>query len=130
MSLQPGGDLGALAWESVLVRGPSSIAIELTAGYATLRMVYGSVVTERNKLGNDKADEYADKGNLKHGSSQVQVMQWLAKRQQEYCSLVKKIHDVIAAVLGEEKEERERCKEIDDLVKGYDGSICYCGGKP
>ena len=79
------------------------------------------ISTEEDKIGNDRSDKNADSGvEMLAGEGLVKLGKWAASRQEQYGTLIERIHKMIAAVTKAEKEERTIAKVIDKQVLGYD----------
>ena len=77
--------------------------------------------TKQDKEGNDRSDTNADRGvEQLAGEGLVKLGSWVANRQDHYKKFVARIHRMIAAVTKAEKEERQKAKDIDEQLLGYD----------
>ena len=119
--LQTDGDLWQQAWEAVVKRGACNQTIRWVKGHATDEDVKAGRTTQKDKHGNQKNDDYANKGveNIK-GVGLVCLAEWMANRHARYGKLMRRIQKFIAGILMAEKEERKKDKQVEKALLGYD----------
>ena len=111
----------------VEVQTPSKVE-----GHAKLSDVEGGRVRPQDKVGNDWADWFVDKGALQYelqeGTSNNPALKrwiadWSVSRHKKYVDFRVKIDNVIVAVLKTETAERQKRKEVKTWLQGYDDEI-------
>ena len=121
MGLQKDGDLLQQAWNAVVQRGPSNQSLRKVKGHTTKEDIQKGISKEGDKEGNERSDENADKRVIKiAGEGLVRLGAWVAGRHDKYIALMKRIQNMIAAVLKEEKEERSKREKVRKVALGYD----------
>ena len=111
------GDLWRIYHDHAKKKGVTALNITKVKGHATQRMIDDKTVLQRDKYGNDNADEAAEKGVQMHGDMIVQLGARYANRQKQYIALLHTVHQHIAlvykirAALLEEVEDKERPRE-------------------
>ena len=131
-SLQTDGDLWGQVWEAVVARGAKSQALGKVKAHASEEDVVQGKVRRQDKLGNDWADDLAERGALRIGSHEAQdvdrrtrqtisivLAQWMKQRHAAYRAFMLRIQVMIARVLQAEKQEREAKKKADAFVLGF-----------
>ena len=88
------------------MRVPKAHCITKVKGHATVEDVANGRATQRDKAGNDEADDCATNGV--NSMDLTNVTMWLARRHEAYKGLMKRIHIMIIRVLQQEKEMRTR----------------------
>ena len=78
-------------------------------GHATAEDVGNQLATQRDKQGNDEADDCDTKGVDSMGLKNATM--WLARRHEAYTGLMKRIHIMIIKVLQKEKDVRTKTAE-------------------
>ena len=86
-SLQANGDLWELFARAAHQRGPHSVAISWVKGHVTDAQVRAGTHTLADKLGNDEADELADRGVQGHGTAACRLSRHWALRHTPICWL-------------------------------------------
>ena len=99
--LQTDGDLWKNMWDATLIRGPKAHCITKVKGHATAKDVGNQLATQRDKEGNDEADDCATKGVDSMGLKNATM--WLARRHEAYTGLMKRIYIMIIKVLQKKK---------------------------
>ena len=116
--LQTDGDLWKNMWNATLIRGPKAHFITNVKGHATAEDVGKQLATQRDKDGDDEADDCATRGVESMGLTNVTM--WLARMHEAYIGLMGRIHIMIIKVLQKEKEARTKRAEERTFVNGYD----------
>ena len=101
----------------MLAKGHWSIKLTKVKGHATTEMGDQGLCKEIDKVGNDKADEAADKGMKMHGNATMKIAEWLTSRHIRYTAFVRDTHNFliegrkIRADILEERRKEERQKQ-------------------
>ena len=108
------------AWEAIVKRGAHNQTIRWVKSHATDEDVAAGRTSQKDKHGNQRSDDYANKGveNI-NGAGLVCLAAWSANRHEEYGKLMRRIQKFIAGILMAEKEERK--KERQTSRKGLIG---------
>ena len=123
-------------------RGAHTQTLTKVKGHATEAQVLEGIVRSADKFGNDRADDFADRGadarqDQTEGirpieteiSSRIAVAEWLQARHNRYCKFMSRVQGVITAVLKAEREEREKRRHASKIIQGYDAQVekwCSC----
>ena len=87
--------------------GVHSITFTKVKGHATHADVQAGRATADQTIGNNHADIGATNGTDQHLPGLLPFAKWLKDRHNDYCKFMGKIHQIIIAVLKEEKKLRK-----------------------
>ena len=91
-----------------------SVKVTEVKGHAPEKQAQGGEVERKDKEGNDKADEAANRGVQEHTRGLKELLKWLNKRHGKYVEVLEDIQRMSIEVLKEleeiwkEEEKRER----------------------
>ena len=110
--LQKDGDLWQVAWIAIATRGVRNQDLRKVKGHATAEDIRLGRSNVKDKQGNDKSDDLADKGvESINGTGLVKLGKWIADRHHNYGKFMRRIHKMIAVViLAEQKGKGEGSK--------------------
>ena len=97
------GDLWEHTQKMVAAKGAKSVRVQKVKGHATEDMVAAGQVRERNKRGNDNADQAAGKGARDEQSGLHSLTQMYAERHAAYRKLMARIHKFLVEMMKAEK---------------------------
>ena len=117
--LMSDGDLLEHFYEVVKAKGAQAIRITWVKGHATDQHVEKGITTDKNKVGNQIADEVADLGTALHGKQVMSAAKRMSSRHNQYPQLMKDIsqHTIeayrIHRILTEHNEKLEEIAKAE-----------------
>ena len=127
------GDLLEHFYEVVKAKGARAIKITWVKGHATDQHVKDGKTTEKNKVGNQIADEVADLGTALHGELIMKAAKHMSSRHNQYLQLMKDVsqHTIeayrIHRILTEHNEKLEEIAkaELENRKVTYEPLTSY-----
>lgn len=117
-SLQRDGDLWQMYWQILLQKNPRAIKHTKVKGHATEEMVRNGTVAERDRVGNEFSDYYANMGT-KTAGVKVQAAWHYNKRQRQYTEIATKIAKTVVQVtqaVGEELDKIQKDRKLQEAL--------------
>ena len=90
-ALQQDGDLWQIMDDIIKAKGPQSLRVTWTKGHATEEHIQQGKSTPLRKLGNDKADQAADKGVGQHTDGLLDLTHYYIAKQRVAIALLARI---------------------------------------
>jgi len=121
------GDLWEQFHDALISKGPLAVTIVWTKGHAKQEHIDKGLTNNRNKAGNDKADNNAEQGHCLHHKTLRDACTWLSRRHNDYTKFMKNVvtHIIEAYIIHRQLQENNMTDKGELNGKIHYKSLVY-----